>query len=268
MTSYFAYFKIKFLNEIQYKAAAMAGILTQLAWGAMYIMLYTVFLNNTSNQTMTISQMSTYIWLQQGLFMLYNIWSIDNKILEQIKDGSISMELIKPVELYKIWHAKTLGRKIALGILRMIPIIVICTILPLGTYGFSFPVSFKAGILFAVTLILSVFLVMAYIMLIYVAVIFAKSQRGIKMVFQLVAEFFSGVVIPLAFMPDYIVNILKFTPFYYMQNLPFNIYIGLVTDEKEIIFSIIVQSLWIIALTIFGKIMLNKKIKRIEIQGG
>ena len=268
MTSYFAYFKIKFLNEIQYKVAAIAGVLTQLAWGAMYIMLYTVFINQSSNQTMTISQMSTYIWLQQGLYMLYNLWSMDNGILEQIQDGSISMELIKPVELYKIWHAKTLGRKVALVILRIIPLIIICNILPLGIYGFSGPVSIKAFIYFVVCLILATLLVMAYIMLTYIAVIFAKSAKGIKTVFQLFGEFFSGLVIPLAFMPDFVINILKFTPFYYMQNLPFNIYIGYVTDDKEIIFSIIIQSLWIIILTIIGKSVLNKKIKKIEIQGG
>lgn len=33
MSTYFAYFKIKFLNEIQYKVAAIAGVLTQLVWG-------------------------------------------------------------------------------------------------------------------------------------------------------------------------------------------------------------------------------------------
>lgn len=268
MKSYLAYFKIKFLNEIQYKIAAIAGILTQFAWGGMYIMLYTVFLNQASNQTMTISQMSTYIWLQQGLYMLYNLWSIDTEIIEQIKDGSISMELIKPVGLYKIWHAKTLGRKVALVTLRIVPLIIICNILPLGIYEFSLPVSLKAGILFLISLILSTLLVMAYIMIIYVAIIFAKSQKGIKMVFQLVAEFFSGIVIPIAFMPDKVVNILKFTPFYYMQNLPFNIYIGYTTNEKEIYISLIMQILWIIILTIIGKTVLNKKIKKIEIQGG
>ena len=105
-------------------------------------------------------------------------------------------------------------------------------------------------------------------MIIYIAVIFAKSSKGIKMVFQLFAEFFSGASIPLAFMPEFVINILKFTPFYYMQNLPFNIYIGYVTNDKEIIFSIIMQSLWIIILTTIGKSVLNKKIKKIEIQGG
>lgn len=88
------------------------------------------------------------------------------------------------------------------------------------------------------------------------------------MVFKLVAEFFSGLVIPLAFMPEIMVKILKFTPFYYMQNLPFNIYIGYTIDDNEIYLSIIVQILWIIALTFLGKRILNKKIKKIEIQGG
>ena len=65
------------------------------------------------------------------------------------------MELIKPVKLYKIWHAKTFGRKVALVSLRLIPIVIICAILPLGEYGFSLPISIKAGILFLISLILS-----------------------------------------------------------------------------------------------------------------
>lgn len=178
------------------------------------------------------------------------------------------MELIKPVNLYQIWHAKTLGRKLALVILRIIPLVIICNILPLGIYGFSLPVSLEAGVLFVISLILSSLLVMAYIMIIYVAIIFAVSPKGIKMVFQLIAEFFSGLIIPLAFMPDKIVQILKFTPFYYMQNLPFNIYIGYVTDKKEILVSMIVQIMWIVLLTIIGKTLLNRKIKKIEVQGG
>ena len=53
-----------------------------------------------------------------------------------------------------------------------------------------------------------------------------------------------------------------------MQNLPFNIYIGYITDEKEILVSIIFQIIWIILLTVIGKELLEKKIKKIEIQGG
>ena len=66
---YLAYLKIKFLNEIQYKIAALAGVITQFAWGWMYIMLYTAFLKNGNANDYTISQMSTYIWLHQAFLM-------------------------------------------------------------------------------------------------------------------------------------------------------------------------------------------------------
>ena len=124
---YIAYFKIKFLNEIQYKIAAFAGVVTQFVWGGMYIMLYTAFLKNGSSSDYTVAQISTYIWLQQAFYVLFNIWSIDNDILEQCENGSIAMELIRPVNLYSIWHAKTLGKKIAMVTLRAIPIIIICS---------------------------------------------------------------------------------------------------------------------------------------------
>ena len=100
---YMAYFKIKFLNEIQYKVAAIAGALTQFAWGFMYIMLYTAFLKEGTSDY-SISQMSTYIWLNQAFFALFNMWSIDKEILEQCRIGTVSMELVKPISLYNIWY--------------------------------------------------------------------------------------------------------------------------------------------------------------------
>ena len=111
---YMAYFKMKFLNEIQYKIAAIAGILTQFSWGFMYVMLYTAFLKEGTSDY-SVSQMCTYIWLTQAFFTMFNIWALDNEILDECRTGIISTELIKPVDLYYIWHSKTLGTKLAKG---------------------------------------------------------------------------------------------------------------------------------------------------------
>lgn len=43
MMGYFSYFKIRFIYGLQYRAAALAGIVTQFAWGFMYIMIYETF---------------------------------------------------------------------------------------------------------------------------------------------------------------------------------------------------------------------------------
>ena len=113
---YVSYFKIKFLNEIQYKVAAIAGSCTQFVWAGMYIMLYTAFLKDGSASDFSARQMTTYIWLQQAFFAFFNIWNIDKEIEEQCRLGDIATELVKPISLYSIWHAKSLAKKNSNGI--------------------------------------------------------------------------------------------------------------------------------------------------------
>ena len=94
------------------------------------------------------------------------------------------------------------------------------------------------------------------------------SSDGIKILFQLILEFFSGMVIPISFMPTKIATILKFTPFYYIQNITFNIYSGYMSNSKEILINLIMQVFWIIVLTILSKMIIKKRLSKITIQGG
>lgn len=265
---YLAYFKMKFLNEIQYKTAALAGVLTQFAWGGMYIMLYTAFLKNGTSADYTIPQMATYIWLQQGLLILYNSWTVDKDTIEECETGQISMELVRPINLYSIWHAKTLGKKMAASLLRLIPIVIICSLPFLGQYKLMAPVNASAFILFLITLILSVILMMSNLLIMYIVIMKNMSSKGIRSAFRIVIEFLSGGDIPLAFMPELMIKIIKFTPFYYMQNVPFNIYNGYISNTNEIIEIIFIQIIWIIVLTFIGKISMSKQLKTIVVQGG
>ena len=265
---YIAYFKIKFLNEIQYKLAAFAGILTQFAWGGMYIMLYSTFLKNSTPSDYTIQQMSTYIWLQQAFFSLYNLWSIDKDILEQCQNGNIAMELIRPIDVYSIWHAKTLGKKLAMVTLRAIPILLICSMPFLKDYKLLLPTDLGMFILFVIVLVLSIILMMSYIMLMYISIMKTVSPKGIRVTFQMIMEACSGSLIPISFMPNTIIEILKYTPFYYMQNTALNIYNGYISDITEIIKIIGIQLIWIMILTIIGRRIMKKQLSKIVVQGG
>ena len=270
MSVYLGYLKIKLLDAIQYKMAAIAGVLTQIAWGGMYIMLFTTFLKNGTSTNMSINQMSTYIWLQQAFIMMFTIstGTIDKDILESVVSGNISMELIRPVKLYNIWHARNFGTKIGNTIIRCIPLIICCTVLPLGEYGISAPSSITNFILFAITLVLSMLLLLAYLMIMFGVLMTTVSSHGIRLAFSLTLEFFSGMVIPIAFMPDKIIQILKFTPFYYIQNVPFNIYTGYISGFDNIVQIILIQIIWLILLTIIGKSIIKKKTNKVVVQGG
>ena len=66
----------------------------------------------------------------------------------------------------------------------------------------------------------------------------------------------------------YMVKILKLTPFYYMENVSFNIYNGYIANGQEIFKIIVLQILWLIVLTILGKKLMNRQLSKIVVQGG
>lgn len=265
---YLSYFKIKFLNEIQYKTAAIAGASTQFVWAGMYIMLYTAFLKDGSASDFSVRQMATYIWLQQAFFAFFNIWNVDKEIEEQCRLGDIATELVKPISLYSIWHAKSLARKTAMVTLRALPILIFAIMPFLRQYQLMAPKSALALVVSIITMILSVLVMLSFIMTMYGVILKTVTSDGIKTMFGLVMDFASGGLIPIPFMPEFLINILKFTPFYYMQNVTFNIYNGYISSAGEIIKILILQVCWIILLTYIGKRMINKQIAKVVVQGG
>ena len=265
---YLSYFKIKFLDEIQYRTAAIAGASTQFVWAGMYIMLYTAFLKDGSASDFSVRQMTTYIWLQQAFFAFFNIWNVDKEIEEQCRLGDIATELVKPISLYSIWHAKSLAKKTAMVALRALPILVFAMMPFLGQYQLMGPASALSLIISIITMILSVLVMLSFIMIMYGVILKTVTSNGIKTMFGLVMDFAAGALIPIPFMPETLIKILKFTPFYYMQNVTFNIYNGYINSAGEIAKILVLQICWIILLTYIGKRIINKQIVKVVVQGG
>lgn len=46
MKTYFAVFKMRLLNDLQYRAVALAGIASKFFWGLMYVLIYQAFYKN------------------------------------------------------------------------------------------------------------------------------------------------------------------------------------------------------------------------------
>ena len=90
MKAYGSFFRIRFLGGLQYRAAAIAGMTTQLAWGGLYILLYKAFYEaDASAFPMTFSQVVDYNWLRQAFLTLLFVWMLDRETLETISSGVI-----------------------------------------------------------------------------------------------------------------------------------------------------------------------------------
>jgi len=267
MISYWSFFKIRFINGLQYRAAAYAGVVTQFAWGFMYIMLYHSFYrSNPSAISMNISELSSYIWLQQSFLALFMTWFLDEEIFESISSGNVAYEMCRPLNIYNMWFAKNCAIRVSRAILRCFPILIFASFLP-ETYKFYGPASIYSFMLFLISVVIGTMVVVAYCMLIYIFTFYTISSVGIRMTMVMTADFFAGGLVPLPLLPEYLTKFIYLSPFAAMQNTPFRIYTGGI-PVNEAVKSIILQLFWAVVLILVGKFILSRAIKRVIVQGG
>ncbi len=267
MKKYLSYFRIRFINSLQYRTAAYAGIATQFVWGFMEILLFSAFYReNPDSFPMDFSALASYIWLQQALLAIFMLWFWDKDIFNMISDGTLAYELIRPADVYWLWFTKNVASRISAALLRCFPILIVASLLP-EPYGLSLPASPTAFLMFVITGILSFLMVVALCMIVYAGSVYTISPKGLMAVVSTVAELLSGALVPIPFMPMWLERILYFTPFAAMQNLPLRIYGGDIAGT-EMICSLLLQIFWLFAMVIFGRALLLKGLKSAALQGG
>ena len=78
---------------------------------------------------------------------------------------------------------------------------------------------------------------------------------------------FSGITLPIWFLPEGITNLLKFTPLESIYFMPLQIYWGQVTSY-DILTTYLIQIMWAVVLFSIGNIMWKFGRKRLIVQGG
>lgn len=148
MRKYQAFFRIRFINTLQYRSAAIAGMATQLAWGLMEILAFHAFYQaDPSAFPMTFQQTVSYVWLQQAFLSLFMLWFFEAEIFDTITTGSIAYELVRPMDLYNRWFCQSAANRLAKALLRCGPIFVIAFLLP-APYRLILPTNVAALFLF------------------------------------------------------------------------------------------------------------------------
>lgn len=267
MKFYKSYFKLRFIGSLQYRAAAIAGILTQLFFGIIYIFVYLAFYESSKNTgPMKVEELVSYLWLNQAFFSLVYMFYKDREIFNLIKNGNVSYELTRPKNLYFMWYFKIIAQRLSFVTLRCLPIILIAVILP-SPYNLSAPLSLAHFMLFIVSLVIGTLLMTSIITFYHVITLKELNEQGITNIFMALSDLLSGGVVPIPFFPLFLQKIANILPFRYVSDLAFRIYSGNI-GIKEGLFGILIQIVWLIIMLLVGNILTNKNLRRIVVQGG
>lgn len=267
MKKYLSFFRIRFINGLQYRAAAYAGIATQFAWGFMEILVYSAFYNSNPDAfPMEMRQLTSYIWMRQALLGLFMSWYYDNTLFDMIHTGNVAYELCRPADIYTMWFTKNTATRASRAALRCFPIFAVAGLLP-ERFRMHAPANFGSFCIFLLSVVTGVMITVGISMFVYTTAFYTISPLGMRIIVTNIIEFMSGALIPLPFFPDGMRRIMELLPFASMESTPYLIYSGALCG-KDAAKALIIQFVWLVIIIGTGKLYMDRSLRRVVIQGG
>ena len=261
--AYLYFIKVRIMISLAYRFETISSVAIQFIllavnaffWRAVYAN-HDIVQNTDLNQMLIYSVMSVLL----GCFFCK---TVEGKLRQKIRDGSVAADYIKPVALFGMLFAEDIG-EIAVNIIqRFIPVILFSCIFITPPV----PASALHFLLFSVSTLVS-FFILWFIAAIFGLLNFWLIDIGpIGGAKDMIISFLSGSIIPIWFFPETIQKILSFTPFIYIYQTPIGIYIGK-TDFENAVKAIAVQILWVVIFYVLFNIIKRRALKNIMVQGG
>ncbi len=270
MRPYLAIVSARFRTLLQYRAAALAGLFTQVFFGFVLLMVFEAFYRSAdAPPPMSFPQLASYVWLGQALLATLP-WNADPELRAMVRSGAVAYELCRPVDLYGLWFARALAWRTAPALLRAVPMVIFAIwVLPwLGLPEWRLePPSPAAGLAFALSLAAAIALSCAISTLIHVSLLWTISGEGIVMMLSAVVSVCSGLIVPLPLLPDGVRAVLEWLPFAGLADLPYRVYIGAMPPDA-LALVLARQLAWTLALIALGRWLIGRGIRRLVVQGG
>lgn len=263
MKAYFAIVKAKASTMLHYRAAMLAGVGTQIFWGFLNVAILTAFYGKTSQQQpLSLSQAIAIMWLSQTLLQLLP-WVIDPELEELVKNGNVSYELARPINLYWAWFFRSATDRLVPALLRSIPIFLIAWLF----FDLRSPASLLAYLTFPLSIVFAALLSGTITTLIVISLFWTTSGEGIQKLMPHTSLILSGVALPLPLFPDWLQPFLSIQPLRGITDIPSRIYTGVISGTDSFLY-LGFQLAWSIGFILLGKWLMQRAIRQFVIQGG
>lgn len=261
--AYLYVYKVQILKSMAYKFDVYGNIIMQTIIMIATAFFWKALFQNADNMGgVTVDTMLSYTVVSSMISVLLTT-NVEWRITDSVKKGTIAVDMMRPVNIFKVFFAENLGTVTALIFQNLLPIFIIGSVL----IKVPVPGSLQDGVLFILSLVLAFFINW------YLAVIFGMwafkviEMSALIQVKKHLLRLLSGSMIPVWFFPEWLRGVLECMPFVYIYQMPIRIYVGQYTPEI-LQKGLLLQIVWLIVLYLV-KVFLEKRVtKSVMIQGG
>ncbi len=258
MHAYWAFFRIAFKNSFAYRSSVFMNLFGSVISIVAQLALWVYIFRNNSDM---LNYMMAYVVISRVLGILFTN-NITDQLGAKIISGDFVTELIKPINLvYTLWSS-SFGT-ICAGMVNQCTLLII-VFLPVLIKVKITILSFALFILVSILgLILSNIL---YVLIGYLAFVVIETWPYKRLLDDTI-RLLSGAVIPIAFFPGWLENVVKCFPFHFIYSFPLRILLNKVSIV-EMVSSLVMMILWIFMLLFLLVKIYKWSVKYCIVQGG
>ena len=270
---YKAFMKTGILNVFAYKFNVFSWLLVSASSLLCLFFLWAAVYSNSTSAVIngfTFKEIVSYTIIINIFGFVMGGGETQDVITDEIQNGQIAMSLIKPISYRLRFVFSTMGSLLASNLIVGFPLLIISTILLVanGFMEIESPAYFILIVVFF--LVAQVFAKLLYDVIDYIfglVSFYTMASFGLFQIKGVIINFLSGMLIPIAFFPEWAGKIVNYLPFVGMAQNPALIYLGRMKISEALV-AVAMQIIWIVLLEIFAHFFYLKAIKIVTIQGG
>jgi ABC-2 type transport system permease protein len=263
MRGYLAFMRGAIMVGVVYRLGFLFTILGNILYMIIaYFLWSSIYAGREILNGLTFDQALLYIALGSTIFILLKTYT-DWGMAQEIRDGTISVYLTKPID-YQLYNLfSTLGFASTSIITVTLPTVIMLL--------FVFRIHFALGagyLFFPVSLLLAFIINFNLDYAVGLSAFYTESIWGISTTKEIIVSVLSGALLPLQFFPAAIQQILMVLPFQAMFFTP----LMMVTkpDQEAGVFvrMLAVQALWAAVTYAASRLLYNQALKVLRVAGG
>lgn len=246
-------FKANFFVELIMRALGFLIII--FLWKAVYI-------QSGNIKGFTFPELLTYFLIVE-IFRHFLSHRTFNEIKEDVREGRIANYLLLPANSLYIYFSRNLSTNIVSLFFYIIPV----GLLLMFTDIFVGPANIWY-LLLAVGMGLIALFSSMFLYTLFGSIAFWTVETGsIVWSINFVVMFLAGKMIPVQFLPDYVRQVVQYSPFVAIFNLPASLYLGKFTYAQAGL-QFAVQIGWMVVIYLLLSWVWKRGLKRLELVGG